>query len=106
MREEPSYLEKSNNCHLIVGNQRVHILHGSQGADCGTSSLLQPGNDVVSLPASCINKMHNQFKRFQGQNSISGLPRQKEEEEEATFMLLSLRETQIWVNRLSCGNVV
>lgn len=61
MGGEPSYLEEPNDCNLVVSDQRLHFIHGSQGGDCWARSLLQPGYDVVCLPARCANTEHNHF---------------------------------------------
>lgn len=55
MGGEPWYLEEPDDGHLVVGDHRLHFIHRVEGGDCGARSLLQPGYDVVCLPARCTH---------------------------------------------------
>jgi len=47
------YLEKADDGHLVVGDQRLGLCNLSQGCHRRTCALLQPVDDVVGLPARC-----------------------------------------------------
>lgn len=59
-----SYLKESDDGHLIIGDQRLCFGHAGQGGDCRACALLQPGDDVVCLPASCNTTKQSNFQNF------------------------------------------
>ena len=46
------YLKESDDCDLIVGDQRLGSSYFNQGDDSGACALLQPVDDVICLSAS------------------------------------------------------
>lgn len=70
-------LEEPDDCHLVVGNQRLGLGDLLQGGHRGACALLQPVDDVLRLPSSCRAGKHKRLAQ-PGENAPSKFTRNSE----------------------------